>query len=163
MDWPVQRNPRRRVSFETLSLRVGPDPMIYRIGLRYPHDIPQGTAIPRWAFFNVTVCHKPALLSIEQGDLTPAPPLQESTEPDLQRYCGYGRRSYAWSFTLPLGAVLMWSGLGYPEATPRIIETASGKPDPTGSGDSSDGGSRTGAIAGGKFHLSPVFRSRLDR
>ena len=67
---PVQRGSRRRVSFEALSLCVSSDPGIYQIVTRYPHDIPQGTAIPRWAFFNVTVRDIPTSPSAEAGGLT---------------------------------------------------------------------------------------------
>ena len=36
---------------------------------RYLHEIPQGTAIPRWAFYDVTVVIHPPLQLIEQQGL----------------------------------------------------------------------------------------------
>ena len=44
-------------------------PGFIEITRRYPHDVAQGTAIPRWAFFNVTVCYLSTLWSTER-DLT---------------------------------------------------------------------------------------------
>ena len=40
------------------------------ITLRYLYDVAQGTAIPRWAFFNVTVCYLSTLASTELRGLT---------------------------------------------------------------------------------------------
>ena len=48
-------------------------------------------------------------------------------------------------------------GLGYPEATPKTTGTGSGKLDPTSSGDGPGGGSKTGAIVGGKLDRPLIY------
>ena len=55
---------------------------------RYPHDVAQGTAIPYWAFYDVTVRYVSTLLPIGQEGFTCCAPTLESPRRNLQRRRG---------------------------------------------------------------------------
>ena len=48
---------------------------ISRIALGYPHEVPQGTAIPKWAFLNVMACHTSTFLPTKSRGLMRRTPI----------------------------------------------------------------------------------------
>ena len=94
VDRPVRRDSRSGVSFEGFSLSVGLDPMVERIAL-----IPGTLTTFRWepqshdgrfSTSQYVVC--PPFYQSSKGALHAALRFQESTESNLQRYCGHGCR-----------------------------------------------------------------------
>ena len=86
---------------EPFMLLSEPRPVTHRAGCslgsderiqRYPVDVAYGTAIPHWAFYDVTVrrafTHRSNLAASQFN-----PDFIDPPEPDLQRHCSRGCRS----------------------------------------------------------------------
>ena len=126
-------------------------PFPHDVSKRYPGDIPDGTAVPRWAFYDVTVrnlrcpgrLHTNVLRSCRSMDHTPTP---------LPKLSGVSRTSTPEPFGI---LTILLDCIGDPEELPKQVVTTSQRPDPTATGSigTPSKHNNTGAIIGGQSRL----------